>query len=466
MAMFLSFLGGAARQLTTDIEKAEENAREDAKLGFSALYKRYEENSKANRELTSKMAEDEQWIKTNYESATPEQIAALVGNPVALEALKKTDDPYKIDLNNYIKIAQGNESPAVQAERIQALPSFVGKIKESMSSKMAPTEGKSPIGSLIKDFGDTSFESTTNRLAKSQGLSMADLQATSRMARPTTAAKFDMAATEQFKSVEDIAKAAQLDRFQAEQKFGKDSDQYKAANAKFTAASNEIVRADKKLEDRRDRLEIQRQDSKGDPALIAALTKEIDGLNADIKARREATSTNRERAGTGEDKITYAKAKTRIEDYMNTDMTANKGLGWRKHVEDKVVTDPATGKTITIPGKKVGLTPEQEKEYIDGMNQARMQGLKDLGLVTEKGQAVNNEVKSLMTAYGFGRPAASAQPAPAASPTTQPTATPAQPAVPVKRPKPTDAPPDAKLAPDGHWYSQDKQTGKYLKWSN
>ncbi len=421
MSMFLSFLGGAARQLTTDIEKAEENAREDAKLGFSALTKRYEENAKANRELLNKMEQDEEWIKTNYQNATPEQVAALVSNPVALEALKKTDDPYKIDLSNYVKIAQGNESPAVAAGRIKALPVFTKQVSESMNAKMEPTEGKSPLGGFIKGFGQSSYDTTMERMAKSQGLSMADLQATSRMARPTTAAKFDMAATEQFKSVEDIAKAAQLDRFQAEQKFGKDSDQYKAANAKFTAASNEIVRADKKLEDRRDRLEIQRQDSKGDPALIAALTKEIDGLNADIKARREATSTNRERAGTGEDKITYAKAKTRIEDYMNTDMIANKGLGWRKYVEEKVVTDPATGKTITIPGKKVGLTPEQEKEYIDGMTQARMQGLKDLGLVTEKGQAVNNEVKSLMTAYGFGRPAASAQPAPSTpAVTTQP----------------------------------------------
>jgi hypothetical protein len=59
------------------------------------------------------------------------------------------------------------------------------------------------------------------------------------------------------------------------------------------------------------------------------------------------------------------------------------------------------------------LKPEEEKEFIEGMTQTRMQGLKDLGLVTEKGQPINNEVKSLMTAYGLNRPTQTPAPAPA-----------------------------------------------------
>lgn len=217
MAMFLSFLGGAARQLTTDIEKAEENAREDAKLGFSALYKRYEENAKANRELTNKMSEDALWVKTTYQNATPDQINALVANPVALEALKKTDDPYKIDLSNYIKIAQGNESPAVAAERIKALPSIVGQVADNMKEKIQPTEGRSPLGGLIKDFGQTSYDTTMERMAKSQGMSLEDLQATSRVQRPTTAAKFDMAAIDKPKDLEEVKKQVELDLYNANQ---------------------------------------------------------------------------------------------------------------------------------------------------------------------------------------------------------------------------------------------------------
>ncbi len=398
MSMFLSFLGGGARQLTADIEKSEENAREDAKLGFSALTKRYEENSKANRELTSKMNEDALWVKTTYENATPDQINALVSNPVALEALKKTNDPYKIDLNNYIKIAQGNESPAVAAERIQALPSVVGQVADNMKEKMQPTEGRSPLGGIIKDFGQTSYDTTMERMAKSQGMSLADLQATSRVQRPTTNAKFNMAATEQPKDVEDIMKTSQLERFQAEQKFGKNSDQYKAANDKFVAASNELVRADKNLEDRRSRLEIKVQDNKNDPTAAAVYQKEIDSINKAILARKEATSTRTEREGAPE-KPTYAKTKSLMEDYLNTQMTDNRGLSWRKFMEPKTIKDPDTGQVIVRLEKKVGLSPEAEKEVAEGMKTIRMQGLKELGLVTQSGAPRNPEVKKIITTY-------------------------------------------------------------------
>lgn len=469
MSLLLSFLGGAAEGVSTEIEKAEKSAKEDALLRVKGLAENYKETMKANRELQNSMNAEKDWIKSTYTDATPEQVAFLLGSPASLEALKKMKDPTKVSLNDVIAISTNNESNAVAAQRITALPEVADVVGSKI--KQAMPQYRSGLGGVFDRIGESAGDTAAKQYARATGVDLETLQSTKRLERPTQAGTFNMAAVkaEVPDSMADIVKAAEVKRFQAGQKFGKNSDQYKAADAEFTAASNEIVMADKKLEDRRDRLEIQRQDSKGDPILTAALTKEIDGLNADIKARREATSTKREREGTGEDKITYAKAKTRIEDYMNTDMIANKGLGWRKYVEEKVVTDPATGKTITIPGKKVNLTPEQEKEYIDGMNQARMQGLKDLGLVTEKGQPVNNEVKSLMTAYGFGRPAAPAQPAPstpAAIPTAQPTTTPAQTTKPVNRPKPADAPPDAKLAPDGHWYSQDKKTGKYIKWSN
>ena len=233
MSMFLSFLGGGARQLTADIEKAEENAREDAKLGFSALTKRYEENAKANRELTSKMSEDALWVKTNYQNATPDQINALVANPVALEALKKTNDPYKIDLNNYIKIAQGNDSPAVAAERIQALPSVVGQVKTNMEERMKPTEGGSPLGRLLKDYGDTSYTSTMERMAKSQGMSMSDLQATSRVQRPTTNAQFNMAAIDTPKDIKEVKDKAEIELYNA-----KDSGDPKA----IASATEKVAR--------------------------------------------------------------------------------------------------------------------------------------------------------------------------------------------------------------------------------
>lgn len=426
MSKLLSFLGGAAEGLTEEIGKAEKNAKEEAMLRIKKLSENFEKTKEENRKLSNELKAEEDWIKTTYSTATPEQIAFLQGSPAALQALKKMKDPTRISLADVIAITANNESNAVAAERITALPEVADRVGNAIKSAMP--EYRSGLGGFIDRIGEGAGETAAKRYARMLGdADIQTMEALKPLQRPTVAGTFDASLLrDQPGSVEEIAKAAKVERFQAGQKFGKDSDQYKKADAAVKAVESEIGNIDKKIEDRRDRLELQREDNKGDPAIVAALTKEIDGLNKTIRERREATSTKSEREGKGDDKIKYSNAKTRMEDYMNTDMTMNKGLGWRKYVEEKVVKDPATGNTIVIPGKKVNLTPEQEKEYIEGMTAARMQGLKDLGLVTEKGQPINDEVKALMTAYGLNRPAAAPAPAPApATPAAIPTAQPA-----------------------------------------
>ena len=412
MSAFLSFLGGASRQFVASAEQAEQDAKEMAKASFNGLYKRFEENADSNRELTNKMKAEKQYIETVWSNATPEQVNELLANPVALEAIKKTKNPSAVSLDNYIKVIQGNESKAVAAERAAALGPLIERTKESL--RPAKKEG---FAGFMQGFGETRFDADMEKYARGQGLTLDEMRSNAKMARPVGSATFDMGVLQEAPgSMKEIIDAGEVSRFRAAQEFGKNSDQYKKADTLVKAAESEVVKADKKLEDRRDRLEIERENNKGDPVIVAALTKEIDGLNRTIQARNEATSNKRERDGEGGGANTYAKAKTRMEDYMNTDMTLNKGLGWRKYVEEKVVFDPATQKNITIPGKKVGLTPEQEKEYVEGMTSARMQGLKDLGLVTADGKPVNREVQDLMVSFGLNRPAsAPAQAKPALS---------------------------------------------------
>lgn len=425
MSAFLYFAGGAAKQFVASAEQAEQDAKEMAKASFNSLSKRYEENTEANRELTNKMEAEKTYIKTMWSNATPEQINELVANPVALEAIKKAKNPSAVSLDNYIKVIKGNESLATGAERVAALGPLVEKVKEQL--RPAKKEG---FAGFMEGFGDTRFDASMEKYAKGMGVSLEELRSAEKVKRPAGSATFDMGVLQEAPtSMDEIIKKGEVTRFQAGQKFGKDSDQYKQADAMVKAAQAETVKADKKIDDRRDRLELEREDNKNDPVKVAALTKEIDGLNKTIQARREATSTKREREGEG-GANTYAKAKTRMEDYMNTDMVMNKGLEWRKYVEDKVVFDPVTQKNITIPGKKAGLTPEQDKEYAEGMARARMQGLKDLGLVTADGKPVNREVQDLMVSFGLNRPT---QPAPAATPATAiPAAIPTAQPAPVK----------------------------------
>lgn len=429
MSAFLSFVGGAAKQFVSSVEQSEQDAKEMAKSSFNGLYKRYEENAEANRELTNKMKAEKQYIETVWSGATPEQVNELLANPVALEAIKKTKNPSSVDLNNYIKVIKGNESKSTGAERAAVLPELVEQVKTQLRPKAS-----SPIGGFIRDVGKERMESDMEKYAKGMGVSLEELRSTEKAKRPTGSATFDMGVLQEAPdSVEDIAKAAKVKRFQIGQKLGKDSEQYKQADAAVKEVESEIVKTDKKIDDRRDRLELEREDNKDNPAIVAALTKEIDGLNKTIQARREATSTKREREGEGGGANTYAKARARMEDYMNTDMVMNRGLEWRKYVEDKVVFDPATQRNITIPGKKANLTPEQDKEYFEGMTKARMQGLRDLGLVTADGKPVNREVQDLMVSFGLTRPT---QPAPAATPApaTPAPATPA--AIPTAQPAP------------------------------
>lgn len=424
MSKLLSFLGGAGEGFLEGVEKAEKNAKEEALLRVKRLTETYEKVKEENGKLTNSLKAEENWIKSYYPNATPEQVAYLQSSPAALQALKKMPDPTRIDLATAININTNNPSAAASINAIQAAPDVMKEVGSAVKSAMPAY--RRGLGGIYDEFAEQAGKTAEMRAARAMGVDMQTMEAMKPLERPTVAGTFDASLLrDQPGSIEEIIKKGKVTRFQAEQKFGKNSDQFKQADAEVKAAEAQIVTTDKKLEDRRDRLELQRRDSK-DPAVVAALTKEINGLNSDIRDRREATSTKSERDGKGDDKIKYSNAKTRMEDYMNTDMTMNKGLGWRKYVEEKVVKDPATGNTIVIPGKKVNLTPEQEKEYIEGMTAARMQGLKDLGLVTEKGQPINDEVKALMTAYGLNRPTAAPAPAPAPStsaaiPTAQPT---------------------------------------------
>lgn len=436
MSKLLSFLGGAAKGFIEEVDKSEKYGRETAAARMKILAENYEKTREENSKLTNELKGVEQWVSTVYKDATPEQIAYLQGNPVAFQALKKLENPTKFRLNDIISIAAGNEHKAVGAERIAELPALTEKVSTALKSK----------GFFAREFeaAESRGISTVERqFAGATGVDAQTMAAMKPMQRPSVEGTFDMAALLEKtpSSMTEIINTNEVARFQAGQKFGKDSKEFKEADAMVKEARAEIVKAETKLEERRDRLELQRRDTK-DPAAVAALTKEINGINADIKDRREATSTKSEKAGTGEGAggMTLNKATKLMETYMNTDMVMNKGLKWRQFQEEKVVRDPATGNTITIPGKKANLTPEQEKEYIEGMSAARMQGLKDLGLVSADGKPINNDVKALMTAYGLNRPAgapAPAQPAQAATPapaTAPAAATPsAQPAKVVSR---------------------------------
>jgi hypothetical protein len=428
----LSFVGGAAKQFVTSAEQAEEDAKQMAKSSFNGLYKRYEENAESNRELTNKMKAEKQYIETVWQNATPEQVNELLANPVALEAIKKTKNPSSVDLNNYIRVIKGNESKAVGAERAAALGPLVEKVKAAMQP--AEPAGGSPLGAFYRDMGKKRMESDMAQFAKAQGVSLEEMQQSAKIARPVGSATFDMGVLQEAPdSVEDMVKTANVARVQAKQKFGEGSAEYKAANETFTSLSGEIEKTDKGLDARANRLNVAILDET-DPAKKKALQSELKITQRAIQQHKEATST---RAEKGEDKPkTYGVISRSVDDFVNTRMREDKGFEWRKYVDFKTFTDPATGQTITSRTQKANLSDEQQRELFAKERELTAQALVTNGYVVN-GRPRYSEVAEIMNNKGitpksFGAPAAPATPAaiptaPAAAPTA-PAAAPTAPA--------------------------------------
>jgi hypothetical protein len=216
----LSFVGGAAKQFVSSAERAEEDAKEMAKASFNGLYKRYEENAEANRELTNKMKAEKQYIETMWQNATPEQVNELLANPVALDAIKKTKNPSSVDLNNYIRVIKGNESKATGAERAAILPEVMEKVKSSIEST------GSPVGALFRDMGKQRMESDMEKYARGMGMTLEQLRSSEKAARPAGSAAFNMSVLQEPKDFKELKDKAQVDLITAQE-----SNDPKAINA-------------------------------------------------------------------------------------------------------------------------------------------------------------------------------------------------------------------------------------------
>jgi hypothetical protein len=212
MSKLLAFLGGAAEGLSSEIEKAEKSAKEEAMLRVKKLSESYEETRKSNRELTNELKAEKDWITTTYANATPEQVAYLQSSPAALQALKKMKDPTKISLSDVISIASGNESNAVIADRITAMPEVADKVSAAVKNQY-----RSGLGGFIDRVGEGAGETAERRFARAMGADIETLRDTKRLERPTQAGTFDMTKLREPEPFKDIKDQAQVELLTAQE---------------------------------------------------------------------------------------------------------------------------------------------------------------------------------------------------------------------------------------------------------
>jgi hypothetical protein len=117
--------------------------------------------------------------------------------------LKKMKDPTKISLSDVISIASGNESNAVAAERITAMPEVANKVAAAVKS-----QGRTGFGGFIDSVAEGAGETAERRFARAMGSDLETLKTTKKLERPTQVGTFDMAKTiapDDFSAIKDKA---------------------------------------------------------------------------------------------------------------------------------------------------------------------------------------------------------------------------------------------------------------------
>ena len=297
MSKLLAFLGGAAEGLTEEIGKAEKSAKEDAILRIKKLSENFEKTKEENKTLQNSLKAEEDWIKTTYSNATPEQIAFLQSSPAALQALKKMKDPTRISLSDVIAITSNNESNAVAAERITALPEVADKVGNAIKSAMPAY--RSGLGGVIDRIAEGTGDTTAKRLARASGVDIQTMEALKPLQRPAVAGTFDMAALEPPKTLTEQTDQAQLDLVDA-LRSGDDTkiDAARKELNNFTTAKDSMTAEQTKFANKV--ADIKNRYMFGTPDVRKAAKPEYDKLMADIKAEALAKKTGE---GAGEGKI-------------------------------------------------------------------------------------------------------------------------------------------------------------------
>lgn len=192
MSKLLSYLGGASKGFLEGVDKAEKNAREEALLRVKRLTENYEKVKEENGKLTNSLAAEEDWIKSYYPNATPEQVAYLQSSPAALQALKKMPDPTRIDLTTAININTNNPSASASINAIQNAPDVMKEVGGAIKSSMPAY--RRGLGGIYDQFGEQAGKTAEMSAARAMGVDMQTMEALQPMQRPTQAGTFDAAA--------------------------------------------------------------------------------------------------------------------------------------------------------------------------------------------------------------------------------------------------------------------------------
>lgn len=200
----LAFAGGAAKGLTEEIDKAEEEAKTYATASTKLMYDKYNKLTADNKELISAASNDLDVIRANFKgkaSFTPQQEYQIMLNKPVREQLVKAANDKNIDLSTLnasqiIKMVEDN-TPGTAKDRLEqayAIP----KILDQRAK-----ESEKTFGGFMRSFGERAGETAAQKVAATLGVPLEQMRgAMQPQVAPKSTAEFDLSTVKPQKTAE------------------------------------------------------------------------------------------------------------------------------------------------------------------------------------------------------------------------------------------------------------------------
>lgn len=362
----LAFAGGAAKSVSLEIDKREEEAKAFALNSTKMMHERYSKTLESNRQQLSSIEDDLSVIRSNFPGKFSESQLYNIGISNAqrkqlVEAAKDPNiDKSLLDASQIAKITEDN-TPGTAMDRIRqayAIPSVI-------ASKAAEVKESG----FFSGFGERAGTAAAQKYAGMAGVSLEQMRGAQEWKAPASTAEFDMTFLKSPKTTEDMVSRAEAEVARAGVNFGEDSKQYKEATDKLSTISKFVPKVADTLDKRASRLNMSILDE-SDPTKKAKLKEELARTQEAIKGHAMAISTKSDK----DKDATYAHIKTSTQDYANSRMRDDVGASWRKFVEFKT-TKLDDGTTFTSATKKVDMPLEEQQKMFKAERDYMKEGL-------------------------------------------------------------------------------------------
>jgi hypothetical protein len=404
----LAFAGGAAKGITEEIDKAEEEAKTYATASTKLMYDRYNKLTQDNKELITAATNDLDIIKANYTGTAAfneQQLYQIALNVPVRQQLVKAAADKTIDLSTLssaqiVKMVQDN-TPGTARDRI-AQAYAIPKMLEQKAQ-----ESEKTFGGFMRSFGERAGDTAAQKTAAALGVPLEQMRgAMQPQTKPISTAEFDLSMLKPkktFEQAQDAAKLAYVDAAKAG-----DTKKMEAAAtdlAVFEATKTNLKQSQIDWAEKKAGLRLKALD--GDKAA----SKELDKMIA-IEARETP-----KKEGDGDGKVpALGTLNSFVRDAGSraVEMVHGKQLG--RELSRTQMPDGS------VSLQYIGDNPEFAAQ-VDATR--RVAALKALSLYP----AANRDVQSILKTYETATPAAVTPPAPA----------PAKPTLPAVPAKPTSA---------------------------